>query len=309
MRHSQRTLGSSTLLLPAHRSRVEALEDRTFLSAVVDDERESVVASPRAVQTASSEEHEHESSDDDSAEDSVHPQSTSSPEIEIEDAKDSESEDSDAQSAPTVDPQTPAPSPSETGSTPAEADLLTQTAPVQGTGAWASMASIADTSSVLETGNYITGELASAVSAVKVTADSALVTTTSLIAETGRQFAGAVFASAGAINMARVGLEEIRQVPIVAEALAMIGPAIPSVDQGNAVFSRKRIYHFAKLGNPMTLLSDAIASFAEESSRIPVLKQSSSARMRAWSVTAAVLMIDAAALAWYRSRKRRCIVA
>lgn len=69
-----------------------------------------------------------------------------------------------------------------------------------------------------------------------------------------------------------------------------------------------RVFHFAHLGDPMMLLGDAIASFADESVALAAaaVEGSASRTTRAWAVTAAVVAIDAAVLAyWYRAGKRR----
>jgi hypothetical protein len=84
------------------------------------------------------------------------------------------------------------------------------------------------------------------------------------------------------------------------------GDAAPKTDvrvDRESALSPARIYRFARMGNPLSLLNDPLALFADESIRASALRQRN-LRWAAWSITATVVMIDVAMLAYYGIRRR-----
>jgi hypothetical protein len=84
--------------------------------------------------------------------------------------------------------------------------------------------------------------------------------------------------------------------PPVQSAPMVAGPSVP-------LFSARRIFHFARLGNPAILLSDSIAAFTEDSASLPASAQKSRWR-RAFLTTGLVLAADVALFVYLQKRPR-----
>ena len=88
------------------------------------------------------------------------------------------------------------------------------------------------------------------------------------------------------------------------DAMAGATNALESVVQ-----TPQRLFHFERMSDPMLLIGDAAAAFAEESA----LLGTGGTQVRyakAWGVTAAVVLVDAAVLVYYiQTRRRRAALA
>jgi hypothetical protein len=89
---------------------------------------------------------------------------------------------------------------------------------------------------------------------------------------------------------------------VVASAVPAMGRALQSI-----VDDTQRTFHIERLSNPLALIGDAAAAFAEESALLGSAA-TGSRYLRAWSITGVVVALDAAVLVyWLHSRRRRAI--
>ena len=80
-------------------------------------------------------------------------------------------------------------------------------------------------------------------------------------------------------------------------------PAAPDTSSSSP-FSSQRIYHLVRGANPMALLGDSAAVFADECARLEGI-MARNVRLKPWIVTAAAVAVDAVILTHYVHRRRR----
>jgi hypothetical protein len=102
----------------------------------------------------------------------------------------------------------------------------------------------------------------------------------------------------------------------VSQARAMAGDVVPQmaraarpmVERLASMILPRRVFNFARLGDPLAMLNDPLAAFADESasSSMTVIATGASARPGAWTVTFAVIATDVVLLTYmYRSGRTR----
>lgn len=92
---------------------------------------------------------------------------------------------------------------------------------------------------------------------------------------------------------------------ITADALPAMARTIGNVVQ-TAMASPRQVLRFERMSDPMMLIGDAYAAFAEESSFVATAVARPNPYARAWNITGVVAAIDTAALVyWVQTRRRR----
>jgi hypothetical protein len=287
------TAGSSSARNRVYPIFIELLEERTLLSATVDAEDGSAAVSTRsgaAAQTAKQDDEAEETPEreDAAAAPQQEAQQNGSPR-ENNSGGSSETEIEDVPAAPT--PQ------SERDSSSAVDQVLTQTAVPPQSGAWRTGLPVDDVT------NLVGNEVLIAAADASAFAGAAAVAASKLVVSAPR-VALRAFSTSPLIGMAQAGAGAVQQIPVVAQAMAMLPIDVSSPHSSSVIPGQKRTYRFARLGNPMSLLADAMGAFTEESARGPARVKFALTRPSAWAITIAVLMVDCLALVYYRARQR-----
>lgn len=108
--------------------------------------------------------------------------------------------------------------------------------------------------------------------------------------------------------------EALERAGVSPSASSDLQQAVPNADQGSlaqkigSVLSPQRVYQFVQMGSPLTLLSDSIAAFAEESVSMPASLVGSTlygSPGLARAITTAVIAADVILLTYAHHRRRQ----
>jgi hypothetical protein len=292
----RRTAGLSRARNQVHPICIELLEERTFLSAAVESEDGS--AAPSAHSAAAAQAAKQEDDDNEGAEREY---AAAEPQQQTESSGKGASNDSNE----TKVEHTPvAPTPQGAAdATPVADELLTHIAAPPQAAAWRKGPPINDLTDLPGTDVTPSEHVVVAAANTFTSVRAAAVAATKLVVSVPRVTLGA-FSTGPLIGLAKAGADAVQQIPVVAQAMAMLPIDVANPNSKTTLPQQKRTYRFARLGNPISLLADAMGAFTEESARGPARAKFALARPKAWAITIAVLIVDCLALVCYRARHR-----